>query len=60
VRLHDGLTVTAALASLGLLAGCLGYLGRRDYVAAVILAATGVAMMHVAARMARTRMADAE
>ena len=48
------------LASLGFFAECVSYLGRQDYVGAILLLFVGVSVIHVGAELARLALVERE
>jgi hypothetical protein len=54
------LSLVLILGSLGFFAECVSYLGKRDYVAAILLLFVGVSVIHVGAELARLALVERE
>jgi hypothetical protein len=56
----EGLSLVLILGSLGFFGECVSYLGRHDYVAAILLLFVGVSVIHVGAELARLALVERE
>jgi hypothetical protein len=54
------LALILILGSLGFFAECISYLGRHDYVAAVLVFFVGLSVIHVGAELARLALVERE
>jgi hypothetical protein len=54
----ESLALLLILGSLGFFFECVHYLGRRDYVAAILLLFVGVSVIHVGAELARLALVE--
>ena len=54
----ESLALVLILGSLGFFIECVHYLGRRDYIAAIILFFVGVSVIHVGAELARLALVE--
>jgi len=62
VRKHffEVLSLVLILGSLGFFCECVSFLGRHDYVAAILLLFVGVSVIHVGAELARLALVERE
>jgi hypothetical protein len=62
VRKHffEALSLILILGSLGFFCECVSYLGKHDYVAALLLLVVGVSVIHVGAELARLALVERE
>ncbi len=56
----EALALVLILGSLGFFCECVSYLGKHDYVAAILLLAVGVSVIHVGAELARLALVERE
>jgi hypothetical protein len=54
----ESLALLLILGSLGFFFECVHYLGKRDYVAAILLLFVGVSVIHVGAELARLALVE--
>ncbi|HEX4458024.1 MAG TPA: hypothetical protein VIA18_08640 [Polyangia bacterium] len=54
----ESLALLLILGSLGFFAECVHFLGKRDYVAAILLLFVGVSVIHVGAELARLALVE--
>ena len=56
----EALSLILILGSLGFFAECISYLGRHDYVAALLVFFVGLSVIHVGAELARLALVERE
>ncbi len=56
----EALSLVLILGSLGFFAECISYLGRHDYVAALLVFFVGLSVIHVGAELARLALVERE
>jgi hypothetical protein len=56
----ESLAVLLILGSLGFFVECVRYLGKKDYVAAILLLFVGLSVIHVGAELARLALVERE
>jgi hypothetical protein len=54
----EALSVVLILGSLGFFAQCVSFLGKRDYVAAILVLFVGISVIHVGAELARLALVE--
>jgi hypothetical protein len=54
----EGLALLLILGSLGFFLECVHFLGKRDYVAAILLLFVGISVIHVGAELARLALVE--